>query len=95
MGKIRFSRRCCLKIILFLALVVILLSIVNHFASNAFILVILYPPQTLFVGGILFSRCPSVRNVLFPLTRRVIAGFSSNLANTFMQDKYFRQKSKG
>ena len=21
----------------------------------------LYPPQTLFVGGILFSRCPSVR----------------------------------
>ena len=34
----------------------------------------LYPPQTLFVVGILFSRCPSVRpsvrasvrNVLFP-----------------------------
>ena len=30
----------------------------------------LYPPQTLFVGGILFSRCPSVRlsvrNALFP-----------------------------
>ena len=28
------------------------------------------PPQTLFVGGILFSRCPSVRpsvrNALFP-----------------------------
>ena len=22
---------------------------------------LLYPPQTLFVGGILFSRCPSVR----------------------------------
>ena len=31
---------------------------------------LLYPPQTLFVGGILFSRCPSVRpsvrNALFP-----------------------------
>ena len=26
----------------------------------------LYPPQTLFVVGILFSRCPSVRNILFP-----------------------------
>ena len=30
----------------------------------------LYPPQTLFIGGILFSRCPSVRpsvrNALFP-----------------------------
>ena len=30
----------------------------------------LYPPQTLFVGGILFSRCPSVRasvrKALFP-----------------------------
>ena len=32
--------------------------------------ILLYPPQTLFVGGILFSRCPSVRpsvrNALFP-----------------------------
>ena len=27
---------------------------------------LLYPSQTLFVGGILFSRCPSVRNALFP-----------------------------
>ena len=27
---------------------------------------ILYPPETLFVVGILFSHCPSVSNVLFP-----------------------------
>ena len=26
----------------------------------------LYPPQTLFVGGILFSRCPSVRPSVRP-----------------------------
>ena len=26
----------------------------------------LYPPQTLFVGGILFSRCPSVRASVRP-----------------------------
>ena len=54
---------------------------------------LLYPPQTLFVGGILFSRCPcvrpSVRNAFVSLiTRRVIAGFSSNLANMFI---YARQ----
>ena len=28
--------------------------------------VLLYPPQTLFVGGILFSRCPSVRPSVRP-----------------------------
>ena len=35
-----------------------------------YLLFFLYPPQTLFVVGILFSRCPSVRvsvrNLLFP-----------------------------
>ena len=38
--------------------------------SNKNLQYFLYPPQTLFVGGILFSRCPSVRasvrNALFP-----------------------------
>ena len=29
----------------------------------------LYPPQTLFVGGILFSRCPSVRASVLPSVR--------------------------
>ena len=29
----------------------------------------LYPPQTLFVGGILFSRCPSVRASVCPCVR--------------------------
>ena len=29
----------------------------------------LYPPQTLFVGGILFSRCPSVRPSVRPSIR--------------------------
>ena len=33
-------------------------QIVNHFLANSDFL---YPPQTLFVVGILFSRCPSVR----------------------------------
>ena len=28
--------------------------------------VLLYPPQTLFVGGILFSRCPCVRPCVRP-----------------------------
>ena len=31
--------------------------------------VLLYPPQTLFVGGILFSRCPSVRVSVRPCVR--------------------------
>ena len=31
--------------------------------------VLLYPPQTLFVGGILFSRCPSVRPSVCPSVR--------------------------
>ena len=30
---------------------------------------LLYPPQTLFVGGILFSRCPSVRPCVRPSVR--------------------------
>ena len=30
---------------------------------------LLYPPQTLFVGGILFSRCPSVRPSVRPCVR--------------------------
>ena len=30
---------------------------------------LLYPPQTLFVGGILFSRCPSVRASVRPSVR--------------------------
>ena len=29
----------------------------------------LYPPQTLFVGGILFSRCPCVRPCVRPSVR--------------------------
>ena len=33
------------------------------------ILIYLYPPQTLFVGGILFSRCPSVRPSVCPSVR--------------------------
>ena len=48
---------------------------------------LLYPPQTLFVGGILFSHCPSV-TLCFLNNSRVIAGFSSNLANMFI---YARQ----
>ena len=32
-------------------------------------LLFLYPPQTLFVGGILFSRCPSVRACVRPSVR--------------------------
>ena len=36
----------------------------SYFSPKEFLY--LYPPQTLFVGGILFSRCPSVRNALFP-----------------------------
>ena len=35
-------------------------------SSYDFILIFLYPPQTLFVGGILFSRCPSVRPSVRP-----------------------------
>ena len=33
---------------------------------------LLYPPQTLFVGGILFSRCPSVRLSVRPSVRPCI-----------------------
>ena len=32
----------------------------------------LYPPQTLFVGGILFSRCPSVRASVRPSVRNAL-----------------------
>ena len=48
-------------------------------------------PPTLFVVGYTFfmlSVRPSVRNVFFLITWRVIAGFSSNLANMFI---YVRQ----
>ena len=44
-------------------------SILN-FISNARQL--LYPPQTLFVVGILFSRCPSVRASVCPSVRNVL-----------------------
>ena len=53
-----------------------LVSMPTKFRKNVWIKrgTFLYPPQTLFVGGILFSRCPcvrpsvraSVRNALFP-----------------------------
>ena len=33
---------------------------------------LLYPPQTLFVGGILFSRCPSVRPCIRPSVRNAL-----------------------
>ena len=33
---------------------------------------LLYPPQTLFVGGILFSRCPSVRVSVRPSVRNAL-----------------------
>ena len=62
--------------------------------SSHVLLNLLYPPQTLFVVGILFSRCPcvcaSVRPYRFVslISSRVIAGFSSNLANMFI---YARQ----
>ena len=53
---------------------------------------LLYPPQTLFVVGILFSRCPSVRpsvrRFVSLISWRVMAWFSSNLANMFI---YARQ----
>ena len=99
----------------------------------------LYPPQTLFVVCILFSRCPSVRNVCFlynskshcwifikpckhvhicktnTLDKKVrvsvrpsvtfcflnnskshLLDFHQTLQTcSYMQDKYFRQKSKG
>ena len=51
----------------------------------------LYPPQTFFGVGILFSRCPCVRPSVtfffFLISWRVIAGFSSNLANMFIYAK--------
>ena len=66
---------------------------------------LLYPPQTLFVVGILFSRCPSVlasvrasvRNVLFfKYLEESLLDFHQTLQIcSYMQDKYFRQKSKG
>ena len=33
----------------------------SHFTLYQLFQSLLYPPQTVFVGGILFSRCPSVR----------------------------------
>ena len=70
---------------------------------------LLYPMQTLFVVGILFSRspcvcpcvraslCPSVRNVLFPqYLEESLLDFHQTLQTcSYMQDKYFKQKSKG
>ena len=61
---------------------------------------LLYPLQTLFVVGILFS-CPSVRasvcNVLFPqYLEESLLDFHLTLQTcSYMQDKYFKQKSKG
>ena len=37
-----------------------ILKCISHFKMHK-IMLLLYPPQTLFVGGILFSRCLSVR----------------------------------
>ena len=46
-----------------------LLSVIYLIEIELFPKTLLYPPQTLFVVGILFSRCPcvrpSVRNLLF------------------------------
>ena len=53
--------------------------------------VLLYPLQTLFVLGILFSRCPCVRpSVMFCFLNNSKSHFwfSSNLANMFI---YARQ----
>ena len=41
----------------------------------------LYPPQTLFVGGILFSRCPSVRACIRP---SVTLCFLNNLSHCWI-----------
>ena len=38
----------------------LIVSVPDHCLCFYFII----PPQTMFVGGILFSRCPSVRDVL-------------------------------
>ena len=69
------------------------------------IYVLLYPPQTLFVVGILFSRCPCVRPCVRPSVRNVLVfkyleesllDFHQTLQTcSYMQDKYFGQKSKG
>ena len=70
-----------------------------------FLLYFLYPPKTLFVVGTLFSCCPCVRPCVRPSVRKVL--FPSYLEESlldfhqtlqtcsYMQDKYFRQKSKG
>ena len=55
------------------------------------------PPQTLFVGGILFSRCPSVRpSVTLCFLNNLeesLPDFHQTLQTcSYMQDKYFRQK---
>ena len=52
------------------------------------------PPQTLFGLGILFSHCPSVRNILFPKYLRVIAGFSSNVCKTNILNKKLRARGQ-
>ena len=64
--------------------------------------ILLYPPQTLFVVGILFSRCPSVRASVHPSVSNVLFfQYLEELSLDFhqtlqtcsnMQDKYFRQK---
>ena len=70
---------------------------------------LIIPPQTLFVVGILFSRCPSVRASVCPCVRASVRNvlflqyfeessldFHQTLQTySYMQDKYFRQKSKG
>ena len=74
-----------------------------------FLNILLYPPKTLSVEDIMFSHCPSVcpsfRNVLFPeyLEESSIIiscswpwEFHQTLqTHLCIQDKYFKQKSKG
>ena len=62
-----------------------------HFAFFISIFQFLYPPQTLFVVGILFSRCPCVRVCVRPCMRvslRNVLDFHQTLQTcSYMQDK--------
>ena len=69
------------------------------YAGRSLSKIFLYPPQTLFVGGILFSRCPSVRASVtlcfLNNSEESLPDFHQTLQTcSYMQDKYFRQKSR-
>ena len=70
------------------------LKIVNSFLSIIFI-----PPANFVCGGytvFTLSVRPSVRNVLFFYLEESLLDFHQTLQTcSYMQDKYFRQKSKG